>query len=96
MFIKLKKKRNIIGFNISTLYKMLGRVSLIEGLCLSKKGKNNGLVNTSITVRIKIGVGFFFVKFFIFFGSAFKYKVIGFSYKKKKINFSKISAVRLA
>jgi hypothetical protein len=37
-----------------------------------------------------------FTKFFVFVGSAFRFKVVGFSYKKKKINFSKISYGRSA
>jgi hypothetical protein len=52
------------------------------------------LLCTSIEVQKKVGTCFMFIKFFIFIGSAFRYKVVGFSYKKKKINFSKISYVR--
>lgn len=94
LFIKTGKKRNIIGFNISAIYRFAGRVTSIDGLCLSKKGKHNGLLCTSIEVQRKIGTCLMFVKFFIFIGSAFRYKITGFSYKKKKINFSKISYAR--
>ena len=94
LFAKQGKKRNIIGFNISAIYRFAGRVTSIDGLCLSKRGKNNGLLCTSIEVQRKIGTCLMFIKFFIFIGSAFRYKVTGFSYKKKKINFSKISYAR--
>ncbi len=94
VLVKQGKKRNIIGFDISAIYRFAGRVTSIDGLCLAKRGKNNGLLCTSILVKRKIGSCFMFVKFFIFVGSAFRYKVTGFSYKKKFINFSKISYAR--
>jgi hypothetical protein len=94
LFIQTKKKRNIIGFNISAIYKFAGRVISIDGLCLSRRGKNSGLVSSSIEVRRKVGTSFLFTKFFIFIGSAFKFKITGYSFKNKKINFSKISYVR--
>lgn len=94
VFVKQGKQRNIIGFNISAIYRFAGRVTSIDGLCLSKRGKHNGLLCTSIEVQRKIGTCLMFIKFFIFIGSAFRYKVTGFSYKKKKINFSKISYAR--
>jgi len=94
LFTKPGKKRNIIGFNISAIYRFAGRVTSIDGLCLTKKGKYNGLLCTSIEVQRKIGTCLMFTKFFIFIGSAFRYKVTGFSYKKKKINFSRISYAR--
>lgn len=94
LFVKTKKKRNIIGFNISAIYRFSGRVIAIDGLCLSRRGKNAGLLSSSVEVKRKIGTNFFFIKFFIFIGSSFRYKITGYSYKKKKIKFSKISYVR--
>lgn len=95
LFLNFSKKRGVVGFNISAIYRFSGRVISIDGLCLAKKGKKNGLVCSSIDVRRKVGSYFLFTKFFIFIGSAFRYKIVGYSYKKKKINFSKISYVRL-
>lgn len=94
LFIKSSKKRSVVGFDVRALYKYAGRVRIIEGLCLLKRGKRNGLVCTSMVLRKKVGSCFMLVRFFIFFGSAFRYKVVGFSYKKKKINFSRISYAR--
>jgi hypothetical protein len=94
MYTNFSKRRNIIGFDISAIYRFGGRVTSIDGLCLSRRGKSNGLLCSSIQVRRKVGSCFMFTKFFVFFGSAFRFKVVGFSYKKKKINFSKISYVR--
>jgi len=94
LFNKSSKGRNIIGFDISAIYRYGGRVTSIDGLCLSRRGKSNGLLCSSIQVRRKVGSCYMFTKFFVFFGSAFRFKVVGFSYKKKKINFSKISYAR--
>lgn len=94
LFIKSGRKRNIIGFNISAIYRFSGRVISIDGLCLARRGKKGGLVCSSIDVKRKVGTSFLFTKFFLFIGSAFRYKITGYSYKKKKINFSKISYIR--
>jgi len=94
IFLNLKKERNEIGFNIQAIYRFAGRVISIDGLCLSKRGKYNGLVCTSLVLRRKVGTCFLYTRFFIFIGSAFRYKIVGFSYKKKKINFSRISYAR--
>ena len=94
-FYDFKKKRNIIGFDISALYKMFGRSYLLEGLCVAKRGKNNGLISSSIVLRQKVYNHYIFIKFFIFFGSSFRYKVVGFSFKRKFIHYSKISYARL-
>lgn len=94
LFLKPSKKRNEIGFDISAIYRFAGRVISIDGLCLSKKGKHNGLLCSSLILQRKVGNCLMYTKFFIFIGSAFRYKIVGFSYKKKKINFSKISYVR--
>jgi hypothetical protein len=91
LFFNYSKIRNIIGFDISVVYKIFGRVTSIDGLCLSRKGKNGGLFCSSLELRKKIHNDFIFIKLFIYFGSAYKFKVIGFSFKKKFINFSKIS-----
>ena len=94
VFLKPSKKRNEIGFNVSAIYRFAGRVIAIDGLCLSKRGKYNGLVCSSLVLQRKVGTCFMYIRFFIFVGSAFKYKIVGFSYKKKKINFSRISYER--
>jgi len=94
LFLKPSKERNVIGFNISAIYRFAGRVVSIDGLCLSKRGKYNGLVCSSMVLQRKVGTCLMFVRFFVFIGSAFKYKIVGFSYKKKKINFSRISYAR--
>ena len=94
-FYSLGKVRNIIGFDISAIYKMFGRVFLFEGLCVARRGKNGGLVSSSIVLRKKIYNHYVFFKFFIYFGSSFRYKVIGFSFKRKFIHYSKISYARL-
>jgi hypothetical protein len=94
-FKSFTKKRNIIGFDISALHKMFGRVVLMDGLCIARKGKNGGLISSSIVVRRKVYDHYVFFKFFIYFGSAFRYKVIGFSFKRKFIHYSKLSYARL-
>lgn len=94
LFLKTSKERNVIGFNVSAIYRFAGRVVSIDGLCLSKRGKYNGLVCSSLVLQRKLGTCLMFVRFFVFVGSAFRYKIVGFSYKKKKINFSRISYVR--
>ena len=86
--------KSIIGYDISSIYRMFGRVSLIEGVCLEKMGKNDGLLNSSLLLKRKIGSAFLFTRFFSYFGSFCKYKVIGFSFKNKNIKFSKISLKR--
>lgn len=94
MFVKSSKKFNVIGFDISAIYRFAGRVTAIDGVCLSKRGKHTGLVSTSMVLKRKVGNCFLLTRFFVFIGSAFRYKVVGFSYKKKKINFSRISYAR--
>lgn len=93
-FYNFKRRKSIIGYNVSTIYRTLGRVSLIEGTCLSKYGKNDGLLNSSILVRRKIGSSFLFTRFFVYFGCFCKYMTIGFTFKNKNIKFSKISFKR--
>jgi len=94
-FYSFGKKRNIIGFDIEALYKMFGRVYLFEGLCVSRRGKNGGLLCSSIVLRKKIYTHYVFFKFFIYYGSSFRYKVTGFTFKRKFIYYSKISYARL-
>ena len=94
-FKKIAKKRNIIGFDISALHKIFGKVFLFEGLCIGRRGKNGGLISSSIVVRRKIYDNYIFFKFFIYFGSTFRYKVVGFSFKRKFIYCSKLSYARL-
>ena len=94
-FKNITKKRNIIGFNISALYKIFGKVFLFDGLCIERRGKNGGLLSSSIVVRRKTYDHFVFFKFFIYFGSTFRYKVTGFSFKRKFIYCSKLSYARL-
>lgn len=95
-FTNFPKKKKLIGYNISSIYKSKGRVFLIDGLCIERRGKNFGIINSSITVRKKIGSAYLTTKFFLYFGCFCKYKIISYTFKKKKINFAKISKVRLA
>jgi hypothetical protein len=88
------KSRSIIGFDISTVYRMFGRGYFIDGLCLSRKGKNGGLLSSSMVLRKKIYNHYVLFRFFIYFGSSFRYKVTGFTFKRKFIHYSKISYVR--
>jgi hypothetical protein len=94
-FYSFGKVRSVIGFDISAIYRMFGRVYLFEGLCVSKRGKNGGLLSSSLVLRRKIHNHYIFFKFFIYFGSSFRYKVTGFSFKRKFIHYSKISYARL-
>jgi len=94
-FKSFTKKRNMIGFDISALHKMFGRVVLLDGLCVERRGKNGGLISSSIVVRRKVYDHYVFFKFFIYFGSAFRYKEVGFSFKRKFIYFFKLSYARL-
>ena len=94
-FFESRKIKKIVGFDIYALYKMLGRVYLFDGLCLSRRGKNGGLVCSSIVLRRKVYDHYVFFKFFIYYGLSFRYRVIGFSFKRKFIHCSKISYARL-
>jgi len=93
-FSRVVRSKNIIGFDISTVYRMFGRGYFVDGLCLSRRGKNGGLLSSSMVLRKKIYNNYVLFKFFIYFGSSFRYKVIGYTFKRKFINYSKISYVR--
>jgi hypothetical protein len=74
---------------------MNGRIYMIDGLCISRKCKNAGLLSSNITLKKKLGHSFLFIKFFIYFGSSFKYNIVSFTFKRKKINVARLSFVRL-
>jgi len=83
---KRKKYINKTGFNITAkLYSLIGKVSLVDGTCLWIKNKNHGHVNSSMVVKSSFLGTDFYVHFPIFLGGAFRYKVVGFSYKKRVI-----------
>ena len=93
-FSDVLKSRNIIGFDISTIYRMFGRSYFIDGLCLARRGKNGGLLTSSIVLRKKVYTQYVLFRFFIYFGSSFRYKVTGFSFRRKFIHYSRISYAR--
>jgi len=93
-FSNVLKSRNIIGFDISTIYRMFGRSYFIDGLCLARRGKNGGLLTSSIVLRKKVYTQYVLFRFFIYFGSSFRYKVTGFSFRRKFIHYSRISYAR--
>jgi len=93
-FYKISKFRNIIGFDISTIHRMFGRGYFIDGLCLGRRGKNGGLLSSSMVIRKKVYSHYILFRFFMYIGSTFKYKILGFSFKRKFIHYSKISYVR--
>lgn len=93
-FYKIPKSRNIIGFDITTIHRMFGRGFFIDGLCLSRRGKNGGLLSSSMVIRKKVYNHYVLFRFFIYVGCTFKFKVIGFSFRRKFIHYSKISFAR--
>jgi hypothetical protein len=65
-FTELVKLKNIIGFDISTVYRMFGRGYFVDGLCLSRRGKNGGIFSSSMVLRKKVYNHYILFKFFIY------------------------------
>lgn len=93
--VDLKKNKFLIGFNIFVYYKILGRVKIINGMCIEKTSKKNGLLMTKIKLIRKIHNSLVFFLFFLYFGSSFKYRITGYNYKRRKIKTSKIAISKL-
>jgi len=93
-FSDIPKSRNIIGFDISTIYRMFGRGYFIDGLCLSRRGKNGGILSSSMVLRKKTYNHYVLFRFFIYFGTSFRFKVTGYTFKRKFIHYSRISYAR--
>jgi len=94
IFFGFGKQYNYVGFNVSILHKANGMIRILDGLCIERKGKNNGLLQSSIVLRRNMENFFVYVRIFIHACSRNSLKKLGFSFKKKKIVFSKISRIR--
>jgi hypothetical protein len=93
-FFDIPKPRNIIGFDISTIYRMFGRGYFIDGLCLSRRGKNGGILSSSMVLRKKIYSHYVLFRFFIYLGTSFRFKVTGYTFRRKFIHYSRIPYAR--
>jgi len=81
---KIKERRkNIIGWNISGIFKAYGKAILVNGsMCVWIKNKKMKRVGSTMQLRRYVGKDGYYFNYPLYFSMGYKFKIAGFSYAK--------------
>lgn len=93
-FVRRRRKSRIIGHDIFSVCRSLGRFIIFDGLCISIKSTKHFLLTSSISLKKRNSdIDYYYITFPIYLIGA-NFKITGLTYGYK-INCSKLINVRL-